>query len=149
MYPVHQKAIPHPPDSTTLVIIHFHVILFSILGILLLTIVWSRDQDPIVLMFSIHDLRKCVTRIFSLVAALVFLKSIKSENQLILFLDYSCKKCTDTSISTGSYIVFYLGGLIDHFTHVPGPNSHSSAKIEYNEACTALIDWAHYVIINH
>ena len=138
MYIVHQKAIPPPLGSTTLVIIHFNFILLSILAILLLTNIGSRDQDPIVLMFSIHDFRKCVTGIFSLVAALVFLKSIKSENQFILFLSYSCKDCPDTGRSTGYYIVFNLGGPIDHCTHVPGPVSYSSAEIEYNEACTSV-----------
>ena len=40
--------------------------------------------------------------------------SIKTENQLMDFSDYSWKYCLDTVISTGAYIIFYEGGPIDH-----------------------------------
>ena len=39
-------------------------------------------------------------------------------------------KCSDTGRSTGAYIVFYQGGPIDHFTHIPGPVAQSSAESE-------------------
>ena len=47
--------------------------------------------------------------------------SIKTENQLMVFSDYSCKYCLDTVRSTGAYIIIYKGGTIDHDTHIPGP----------------------------
>ena len=53
--------------------------------------------------------------------------SIKTENQLMDFSDSSWKDCPNTSRSTGSYIIFYQGGPIDHGTHVPGPVAQSSA----------------------
>ena len=46
--------------------------------------------------------------------------------------DSSWKDCPDTGRSTGAYIVFYQGGTIDNFTHVPGSVSQSSAESEYN-----------------
>ena len=36
--------------------------------------------------------------------------------------------CPDISRSTGSIIVVYQGGSIDHCTHVPGKVSQSSAE---------------------
>ena len=61
--------------------------------------------------------------------------SIKTENQLMDFSDSIWKDCPDTGRSTGSYIIFYQGGPIDHGTHVPGPVSQSSAESHYNAAC--------------
>ena len=46
--------------------------------------------------------------------------NIKTDKQLRAFYDSSWKYCTETGISTGSYIIFYQGGPIDHVTHVPG-----------------------------
>ena len=54
---------------------------------------------------------------------------IKTENQLMAFYDSSWQDCPDTGISTGTYIIFYQGGPIDHGTHVPGPVAKSSAEI--------------------
>ena len=58
--------------------------------------------------------------------------SIKTKNHLMGFPDFSSQYCTDTGRSTGSYIIFYQGGPIDHGTHVPGPVARSSAESEYN-----------------
>ena len=67
--------------------------------------------------------------------------SIKAENQLMAFPDSICQDCPDTGRSTGSYIIFYKCGPIEHGTHVPGPVSQSSAESEYNAACTAGMDF--------
>ena len=45
------------------------------------------------------------------------------------FSDSSCQDCLDTGRITGSYIILYQGGPIEHGTHVPGPVSKSSAEI--------------------
>ena len=44
---------------------------------------------------------------------------------MMYFSDYSWKYCPDTGRSTGAYIIFYQGGLIDPVTHVPVPVSQS------------------------
>ena len=56
---------------------------------------------------------------------------IKSDNQLMFFSGSSRQGCPDTGRITGSNIVFYRGGPIDHFTHVTDPVSLSSAEREY------------------
>ena len=47
--------------------------------------------------------------------------SIKTDNHLTNFSNYSWQDIPDTGRSTGAYIIFYRGGPIDHGTHVPGP----------------------------
>ena len=54
--------------------------------------------------------------------------NIKTKNHLMAFSDSSWQDCPDTGRSTGSYIMYYQGGPIDHGTHVPGPVSQSSAE---------------------
>ena len=73
--------------------------------------------------------------------------SIKTENHLMAFSDSSWQDFLDTVRSTGSYIGFYQGGPIDHVTHVPGPVAQSSAESEYNEACTAGMALAHFIML--
>ena len=63
--------------------------------------------------------------------------------------DSNWQNCPYTGRSTGSYIVFCQGGLIDHFTHVPGPVSQYSAESEYNTACTEVMALAHSRTINN
>ena len=49
--------------------------------------------------------------------------SIKTENPLMDFFDSSWQDYPYTDRSTGSYIIFYQGGSIEHGTHVPEPIS--------------------------
>ena len=75
--------------------------------------------------------------------------SIKTENKLMAFSDYSCKYCTDTGRITGASVIFYQGRPIYHVTHVTGPVVQSSAESDYNAACTAGMDLAHFrMLIN-
>ena len=48
---------------------------------------------------------------------------IKTENHLMDFSDSSWKYFPDAGRSTGAYMIFYQGVIIDHSTHVPGPVS--------------------------
>ena len=59
----------------------------------------------------------------------------------------SWKDYLDTGRSTGAYIIFYQGVPIDHVTHVPGPVAQSSAESDYNAACTAGMDLAHFKML--
>ena len=85
----------------------------------------------------------------ALVSELLRQASIKTENQLMVFSDYSWKYCIDTGRSKGAYIIFYQGGPIDHGKHVPGPVAKSSAESEYNVSCTAGIALAHFRMLIH
>ena len=62
--------------------------------------------------------------------------------------DSSWQDCPDTVRSTGAYIIFYQGGPIDHGTYFPGPVAQSIDESEYNAACTAAMDLAHFVMLN-
>ena len=75
--------------------------------------------------------------------------SIKSENQFMVSSDSSCQDCPDTGRITGSYIVFYQGGPIDHCTHVPVQVSHSSSESDYIEACTVEMLSSHFIMLNN
>ena len=75
--------------------------------------------------------------------------SIKTENQLMYFSDSSRQDCPETGRSTGTYIIFYQGGPIDHVPHVPGPVSQSSGESEYNAECTTGMALAHFRILIH
>ena len=44
--------------------------------------------------------------------------------------------------------MFYQGVPIDNFTHVPGPFAKSSAKSDYNAACTVGMAIAHSIFLN-
>ena len=68
---------------------------------------------------------------------------INTENNLMDLSDSSWQDCPNNGRSTGAYIIFYQGGTLEHGTHVPGPVAQSSAKNEYNTACTAGIALAH------
>ena len=46
---------------------------------------------------------------------------INTENQLMVFYDSIWQECPDNLRSKLYYIVFYQGGPIDNFTHVPDP----------------------------
>ena len=65
------------------------------------------------------------------------------------FSDSSWQDCLDTGRSTGAYIILYLGGPIEHGTHVPVPVDQSSAESEYNAACTAGMALAHFRMLIH
>ena len=75
--------------------------------------------------------------------------SINIDNKLMVFFYSSWKDCTDSVISTRSYIVFYKGLPTDHWTHDPGPFSLSSAESEYNAVWTAAMALAHFRMLNN
>ena len=82
------------------------------------------------------------------VTELLIQASIKTENHLMAFSGSSWQDCPDNGRSTGAYIIFHQGEIIDHSTHVPVPVSHSIEKIEYNTACTAGMALANFINVN-
>ena len=63
--------------------------------------------------------------------------STKAENQLMDMSDSSWKYFPDTDRITGSYIIVYKYGTIEHSTHVPVTVSQWSVESEYNSLWTA------------
>ena len=58
--------------------------------------------------------------------------NIKTENQLMVFPDYSSQDFPDTGKSTGSIIIFYQGGPNDYGTNFLGLVVKSSQESKYN-----------------
>ena len=69
---------------------------------------------------------------------------IKNETEadpdcpLALFTDSSWQDCPDTGRSTGCYILYHQGGIIDCGSFVPTPVAMSSAEAEYNALAHAM-----------
>ena len=75
--------------------------------------------------------------------------NIKTDNQLMVFYDYSCQYCPDTGRSTRAYIIFYQGGPIDHGTRVTGPFDEPSTESDYNAAYKSGIALALFRMLIH
>ena len=65
------------------------------------------------------------------------------------FSDFSWKDFPDTGRSTGACIIFDQGRPIDQGTHVTVLVAQSSAKSEYNAACTAGMSLAYFRMFIH
>ena len=61
-----------------------------------------------------------------------------SSVPFLLFTDSSWQDCPDTSRSTGAYVLYLFGSLIDGASFVPTPIAMSSAESEYNAHAFAL-----------
>jgi hypothetical protein len=56
---------------------------------------------------------------------------------MFTFCDSSWDDDHDTSRSTGGFLIFHKGGIVDHSSNMPGPVVTSSTEAEYNDACMA------------
>ena len=75
--------------------------------------------------------------------------SIKTENQLMAFYDSSWEDYPDTGRSTGAYIIFYRGGLIDHVTYVTGLVSQLRTESNYKASYNSGMNLAHFRMLNN
>jgi len=57
--------------------------------------------------------------------------------------DSSWNDDVDTGRSTGCFLIFYMGGLVNHSSNMPEPIALSSAEAEYNQACMATMALMH------
>jgi hypothetical protein len=53
----------------------------------------------------------------------------------LTFSDSSWQDDWDKGRSTEGYLIYYMGGILDHSNNLPGPVALSSAASEYNEDC--------------
>ncbi|KAG7366303.1 hypothetical protein IV203_028973 [Nitzschia inconspicua] len=60
-----------------------------------------------------------------------------ADAPIILFTDSSFQDCPDTAKSTGGYLTFMKGGVVDNSSHLTGLVCHSSCEAEY---CHAQVD---------
>ena len=76
--------------------------------------------------------------------------NITPSRNLFTFSDSSWDDDFDTSRSTGGYLIFHQGGVVDHSSNMPGPVAMSSAEPEYNEACLACMATGNlHMTLNH
>jgi hypothetical protein len=71
------------------------------------------------------------------------------DTHLFHFTDASWNDCPDTGRSTCGRMTFYMGGIIDHGTHVPVPVAMSSGEAEYLGAGTAAMSAAHFRMLHY
>ena len=66
-------------------------------------------------------------------------KNFDTSQLMFVFCDSSWNDDVDTGRSTGCYLIYYMGGVVDHSSNMPDPIALSSAEAEYNEACLACM----------
>ncbi|KAG7355160.1 hypothetical protein IV203_004516 [Nitzschia inconspicua] len=62
-----------------------------------------------------------------------------ADAPLILFTDSSFQDCPDTTKSTGGYLIFMRGGVVDNSSHLAGVVCHSSCEAECCHATSGLM----------
>ena len=78
------------------------------------------------------------------------MNNITPSRNLFTFSDSSWDDDHDTSRSTGGYMIFYQGGVVDHSSNMPNPIAMSSAEAEYNECCLACMATGNmHMTLNH
>jgi hypothetical protein len=65
------------------------------------------------------------------------------DQLLVCMSDSSWNDDVDTGRSTGCFLIFYMGGLVNHSSNMPEPIALSSAEAEYNQACMATMALMH------
>jgi hypothetical protein len=74
-------------------------------------------------------------------------EKIKPNHPFYGFSDSSWNDEVDHGRSTGCYLMFYMGGVVDHSSNLPDPVALSSAEAEYNEGCLAFMAASHLRMI--
>jgi hypothetical protein len=74
-------------------------------------------------------------------------ENIKPNHPFYGFSDSSWNDDVDHGRSTGCYLMFYMGGVVDHSSNLPDPVALSSAEAEYNEGCLAFMAASHLRMI--
>ena len=62
----------------------------------------------------------------------------KPDASIVMFTDSFWQDCPDTGRSTGGYLLYHQGGLVDGGSFVPNPVALSSAEAEYNALAHAM-----------
>jgi hypothetical protein len=64
--------------------------------------------------------------------------------------DSSWNDDADSIRSTGCFLIYYMGGIVDHSSNLPDPVAISLAEAEYNQACIARMVLLHiFMAINN
>lgn len=68
-------------------------------------------------------------------------------NVLYAFSDSSWNNDVDSGRSTGCFLVYYIGGVVDHSSNLLYPIALSSANAEYTECCIAGMAMSHLTML--
>jgi len=68
---------------------------------------------------------------------------LPTDQLIVVMSDSSWNDDVDTGRSTGCFLIFYCGGVVDHSSNIPGPVALSSAEAEFNQACIATMALMH------
>jgi len=74
------------------------------------------------------------------------MNNLPTNLKLIVMSDSSWNDDVETGRSTGCFLIFYMGGLINHSSNMPDPVVLSSAEAEYNQTCVATMALMHTVM---
>lgn len=72
-----------------------------------------------------------------------------TQHPIIMFTDSSWQDCPDTGKSTGAYLIYMFGSLVDAASFIPTPIALSSAEAEYNAGAFALTAALHHCQIHN
>jgi hypothetical protein len=70
-------------------------------------------------------------------------QKIDEQHLLFGFTESSWNDDQDSGLSTGCFVITYMGGIVDHSSNMPDPVALSSAEAEYNEGCVAFMAASH------
>ncbi len=100
----------------------------------------------------LHDNYLFGIRFYSEIGDAPITKMLTSQNSnpehpYYAFSDSSWNDDVDSGRSTGGYIIWYMGGMVDHSSNLPDPVALSLAEAEYNEACLGFMATNHLRMI--
>jgi hypothetical protein len=64
--------------------------------------------------------------------------NLPTDQLLVTMCNSSWNDDVDTRRSTGCFMIFYMGGIVDHSSNMPDPIGMSSAEAEYNQVLLIL-----------
>ena len=79
---------------------------------------------------------------------LLLSKNFDQKQVMFKFSDSSWNDDNDDGCSTGSSLIYYMEGIVDHSSNTPDTIALSSAKAEYNEARLACMATNHLRMLN-
>jgi hypothetical protein len=88
-------------------------------------------------------LKFCSDITMSIITRLLSSNGISLDNPLCTFPGSSWNDDFDTGRMSGCFMIFSMGGVIEHSSNLHDPVDLSSAGAEYNEACLACMATAH------
>jgi hypothetical protein len=75
------------------------------------------------------------------------INNLPTDQFLVAMSDSLWNDDVDSSRRTGDFLIFYMGGIIDHSLNMPDLVVLSFAEAEYNQACVATLALMHIAMV--